>query len=112
MAGSWKWLREHAVNIVAVLVVLYLLIPIAVIFFFSFNDPAGKYNYTWVGFTFEHWRNAFGLPDLNSALFTSLKLAGLATLVSTVIGTLMAMALVRYQFFGRNNRTCSFKVCQ
>ncbi|HEX3241477.1 MAG TPA: ABC transporter permease [Solirubrobacterales bacterium] len=108
MAGSWKWLREHAVNIVAVLVVLYLLIPIAVIFFFSFNDPAGKYNYTWVGFTFEHWRNAFGLPDLNSALFTSLKLAGLATLVSTVIGTLMAMALVRYQFFGR--RTANFLI--
>jgi spermidine/putrescine transport system permease protein len=96
------------VNIVAVLVVLYLLIPIAVIFFFSFNDPAGKYNYTWVGFTFEHWRNAFGLPDLNSALFTSLKLAGLATLVSTVIGTLMAMALVRYQFFGR--RTANFLI--
>jgi spermidine/putrescine transport system permease protein len=108
VAGSWKWLREHAVNIVAVLVVLYLLIPIAVIFFFSFNDPAGKYNYTWVGFTFEHWRNAFGLPDLNSALFTSLKLAGLATLVSTVIGTLMAMALVRYQFFGR--RTANFLI--
>jgi len=108
VAGSWKWLREHAVNIVAGLVVLYLLIPIAVIFFFSFNDPAGKYNYTWVGFTFEHWRNAFGLPDLNSALFTSLKLAGLATLVSTVIGTLMAMALVRYQFFGR--RTANFLI--
>jgi spermidine/putrescine transport system permease protein len=108
VAGSWKWLREHAVNIVAVLVVLYLLIPIVVIFFFSFNDPAGKYNYTWVGFTFDHWRNAFGLPDLNSALFTSLKLAGLATLVSTVIGTLMAMALVRYQFFGR--RTANFLI--
>jgi spermidine/putrescine transport system permease protein len=108
VAAAWKWLREHAVNIVAVLVVLYLLIPIAVIFFFSFNDPAGKYNYTWVGFTFEHWRNAFGLPDLNDALFTSLKLAALATVLSTVIGTLMALALVRYQFFGR--RTANFLI--
>jgi spermidine/putrescine transport system permease protein len=103
MSGAWRWLREHAVNIVGALVVLYLLIPIVVILFFSFNDPAGRYNYTWVGFTLEHWGNAFGLPDLNSALLTSLKLAALATLISTAIGTLMALALVRYEFFGRRS---------
>jgi spermidine/putrescine transport system permease protein len=99
--GAWRWLCEHAVQIVAVLVVLYMLIPIAVIFGFSFNDPAGRYNFTWVGFTFDHWSNAFGIPELNEALVTSLKLAVLATIIATVIGTLMAMALVRYEFFGR-----------
>ena len=99
--GAWRWLREHAVQIVGVLVVLYMLIPIAVIFGFSFNDPAGRYNFTWVGFTLDHWSNAFGIPELNEALLTSLKLAVLATLIATVIGTLMAMALVRYEFFGR-----------
>ena len=99
--GAWRWLREHAVQIVGVLVVLYMLIPIAVIFAFSFNDPAGRYNFTWVGFTLDHWTNAFGIPELNEALLTSLKLAILATVISTVIGTLMAMALVRYEFFGR-----------
>ena len=52
-----------------------MLIPIAVIFVFSFNDPAGKYNFTWVGFTFEHWAHAFSRPELNEALLTSLKLA-------------------------------------
>jgi spermidine/putrescine transport system permease protein len=97
----WGWLREHGVNIVAGLVVLYMLIPIAVIFVFSFNDPAGRYNYTWVGFTLEHWGNAFSIPELNEALWTSIKLALLATLISTVIGTLMALALVRHQFLGR-----------
>jgi spermidine/putrescine transport system permease protein len=101
MQGAGRWLREHAVQIVAVLVVLYMLIPIAVIFGFSFNDPAGRYNFTWVGFTLEHWSNAFGIPELNEALVTSLKLAVLATVISTVIGTLMALALVRYDFFGR-----------
>ena len=80
---------------------LYMLIPIAVIFFFSFNDPPGRYNFTWVGFTLEHWGNAFGIPELNEALLTSLKLAVLATLISTAIGTLMAIALVRHEFFGR-----------
>jgi spermidine/putrescine transport system permease protein len=99
--GAWRWLREHAVQIVAVLVVLYMLVPIAVIFGFSFNDPAGRYNFTWVGFTLDHWSNAFGIPELNEALLTSLKLAVLATVIATVIGTLMAMALVRYEFFGR-----------
>jgi spermidine/putrescine transport system permease protein len=98
---AWRWLREHAVNIVGGLVVLYLLVPIAVIFVFSFNDPAGRYNYTWVGFTFEHWAHAFSREDLTEALLTSLKLALLSTVISTIVGTMMALALVRHKFFGR-----------
>ncbi len=98
---AWRWLREHAVNIVAVLVVVYLLVPIVVIFIFSFNDPTGRYNYTWVGFTLEHWAHAFSREDLTEALLTSLKLAVLATVISTIIGTMMALALVRHKFFGR-----------
>jgi spermidine/putrescine transport system permease protein len=101
MSGAWRWLREHAVNIVAALVVVYLLIPIAVILLFSFNDPQGRYNYTWVGFTFDHWVHAFSRPELNEALVTSLKLAVLATVISTIVGTMMALALVRHQFLGR-----------
>ncbi len=101
MSGAWRWLREHAVNIVAGLVVVYLLIPIAVIFLFSFNNPQGRYNYTWVGFTFYHWAHAFSRPELTEALLTSLKLAVLATVISTIVGTMMALALVRHQFFGR-----------
>ncbi len=100
-ARVWKWVREHGINIYAALAIAYLLIPIAVILVFSFNDPAGKYNYTWTSFTLQHWRNAFGLSDLNDALFTSLRLAALATLISTALGTLMALALVRYEFVGR-----------
>jgi spermidine/putrescine transport system permease protein len=100
-ARAWRWLREHAVNIVAALVVLYLLLPIAVILLFSFNNPQGRYNYTWVGFTLDHWAHAFSRPELNEALLTSLKLAFLATVISTIIGTMMAVALVRHNFFGR-----------
>jgi spermidine/putrescine transport system permease protein len=102
-ARAWRWLREHAVNIVAALVVVYLLIPIAVILLFSFNNPQGRYNYTWVGFTLYHWGHAFSRPELTEALLTSLKLAVLATVVSTAIGTLMALALVRHEFFGRRS---------
>jgi spermidine/putrescine transport system permease protein len=101
LSRAWGWLRAHAINIYAALAVAYLLIPITVIIAFSFNNPAGKYNYTWTSFTLDHWSNAFGIPELNTALLTSLKLAALATVVSTILGTLIALALVRYDFFGR-----------
>jgi spermidine/putrescine transport system permease protein len=101
MSAAWRWLREHVIMMIAGLVVAYMLLPIAVIIWFSFNNPTGKYNFTWVGFTLDHWGSAFSLPDLNDALLTSIELAVLATLIATLIGTLMALALVRYGFFGR-----------
>ena len=97
-----NWLRERGIAIFAGLVVLYMLIPIFVIAAFSFNDPAGKYNFTWQGFTLDHWGSVFtAYPDLTDALFVSLKLAALATVIATIFGTMIAMALVRYQFRGR-----------
>jgi spermidine/putrescine transport system permease protein len=97
-----RWTRENGISIFAGLVVLYMLIPIAVIAVFSFNDPAGKYNFTWQGFTLDHWGSAFSAyPDLTDALLTSLKLAALATVIATILGTMVAMALVRHQFRGR-----------
>jgi spermidine/putrescine transport system permease protein len=96
-----KWLRHNAINIYAGVAIAYMLIPIAVIAAFSFNDPEGRYNYTWSGFTLEHWENAFGVEELTDAMVLSIELAALSTLVATAIGTLLAMALVRYEFFGR-----------
>jgi spermidine/putrescine transport system permease protein len=101
MTRTWRWLREHGVAIVGALVLAYTLVPILVIFVFSFNDPSGRYNFTWEGLTLSHWRNAFGIEELNDALLVSLRLAVLATAISTVIGTLMALALVRHRFLGR-----------
>jgi spermidine/putrescine transport system permease protein len=100
-ARAWRWLREHTVNIVAILVVIYLLIPIVLIFVFSFNNPAGRYNFTWVGFTLKHWSHPFADSELTKALLESLKLALLATVISTIVGTMMAIALVRHNFLGR-----------
>jgi spermidine/putrescine transport system permease protein len=100
---AWGWLRRNALLIYAGLAVAYLLVPIAVIAVFSFGaTPKGKLTFGLDhGFTTEYWRTAFSLPDLNEALKTSLKLAALATAISTVIGTLMAIALVRHKFRGR-----------
>jgi spermidine/putrescine transport system permease protein len=98
---AWRWIREHAVMGVGILAVAYMLIPILVIAVFSFNDPKGKFNFTWEGFTLSHWENAFGIPELTDALVLSLQLAALSTLVATALGTLLALGLVRYQFAGR-----------
>ena len=103
-ARSWRWLREHALHIYAGVAVAYVLIPIAVIAVFSFADAPPRDRLLFAindGFTFEYWQNAFSVPELNDAMLTSLKLAAVATLVSTAIGTLMAIALVRHRFFGR-----------
>jgi spermidine/putrescine transport system permease protein len=96
-----KWLREHAIALYAALAIAYMLTPLAVIAVFSFNDPKGKFNYSWEGFTTEYWENAFAIPELNDALLTSLELAALSTVIATALGTLIALALVRHEFFGR-----------
>ena len=84
------------------LALLYLFIPVFVVVLFSFNDNKGRFNFTWEGFTLRHWEHPFADPDLAHALTTSLKIAVIATLIATALGTFMAMALVRYRFRGRS----------
>jgi spermidine/putrescine transport system permease protein len=102
-AGSraWKWLKRNGIVIYGALAIAYMLIPIVLIIVFSFNDPAGKFNFTWQGFTLSNWAHPFEISELTDALLLSLRLALLATLISTVLGTMIALALVRYDFFGR-----------
>ncbi len=102
-ARAWGWLRRNALPIYAGLAVAYMLIPIAVIAIFSFGEtPKGKLTFALDnGFTTEYWRTMFSIPELNDALTTSLRLAFFATLISTAIGTAMAIALVRHRFHGK-----------
>ncbi len=97
------WIRHHALTAYAALAFIYLLLPIAVVIAFSFNDPAGKFNYVWQGFTLDNWRNWNAVPGLSSAMWMSLEIAVLGTVVATVLGTLIALALVRHQFRGRGS---------
>jgi len=101
LSGALGWLREKAIVIYAAVAVAYLLLPIAVIALFSFNNPAGKFNYTWQGFSLDSWTDPFAVEGLNDAMITSLELAALSTLASTILGTLIALALVRHHFVGR-----------
>jgi spermidine/putrescine transport system permease protein len=83
------------------LALLYLFVPIFIVVLFSFNANRGRFNFTWQGFTLDHWAHPFADPDLALALKNSLLIAAVATLIATALGTLMAMALVRYRFRGR-----------
>jgi spermidine/putrescine transport system permease protein len=96
-----SWVRRNGIMIYAVAAIAYMLVPLIIIAVFSFNDPAGKFNFTWEGFTLEHWENVFSLPDLNEAMIHSLQIAAVSTVIATALGTLIALALVRYEFFGR-----------
>jgi len=96
-----KFVRKHLLTAYAIFAFAYLLVPIAVVIMFSFNDPGGRYNFTWQGFTLDQWKNWDGVPALKDAMILSLEIALVASVVATVLGTLIALALVRYGFRGR-----------
>jgi spermidine/putrescine transport system permease protein len=98
--GTFK-LGDLALRVIAGLVLLFLFLPILVIVVFSFNDPAGKFNYTWQGFTWDNWANPFKYPALTDALKLSLNVAAVSTAIALVFGTLVAVALVRQRWRGR-----------
>jgi spermidine/putrescine transport system permease protein len=97
--GSGK-LGDILLKVVAGLVLLYIFVPIFVIVLFSFNKPAGKFNYTWQGFTLDNWANPFKYPALANALKMSIEVAAVSTAIALVLGTLLAIALVRQRFRG------------
>jgi spermidine/putrescine transport system permease protein len=83
------------------LAIIYLLLPVGVIILFSFNKPVGRRNFVWTEFSLDAWLHPFAIPGLQSAVGLSLEIAFISTFVATLIGTLMALALVRYDFRGK-----------
>ncbi|MCA0290316.1 MAG: ABC transporter permease [Actinobacteria bacterium] len=97
------WFANRFALIVAVFVLLYLFVPVAYTFVFSFNNYR-KSNITWNpegSPTLKHWQNPCGAPGVCDSLVKSLEIGAIATLAATVLGTLLAFALVRYKFVGR-----------
>jgi spermidine/putrescine transport system permease protein len=95
------WVRRRLLPAYAGVALLYLFLPIGVVIAFSFNDPKGRFNYTWDGFTFKNWTHPFGVPGIGDAIRISLEIAVLSSIVATVLGALMALSLARYGFRGR-----------
>jgi spermidine/putrescine transport system permease protein len=101
LAKVLAFVRHHLLTAYSLLFFAYLLLPIAVVVVFSFNNPPGKFNYTWNEFTWDNWRYWDGVPGIRSSIVLSLQIALLASVIATALGTLIALALVRYGFRGR-----------
>ncbi len=99
--GALRWARDHLVLFAAIAAIGYMFAPIVVVAALSFNDPAGRFNYAWTEFTWDNWTNMCGVPAVCDSVMTSIKIGAAATLASTAVGTLIALALVRHRFRGR-----------
>jgi spermidine/putrescine transport system permease protein len=93
--------RRHLITFYALLALAYLMLPVVIVILFSFNDKNGKFNFVWNGFTLHYWKTAFGIPGLFDAFLTSLRIALISSFVATILGTLIALALIRYRYRGR-----------
>ncbi|HPE12162.1 MAG: ABC transporter permease [Actinobacteria bacterium] len=96
-----SWLGDNALRFYAVIAFIYLLLPVAYTFAFSFNN-AGRTNLVWNSFTLDNWLNPCGAPQVCPSVVNSITVALIVTLVSTFLGTLIAFSLVRYRFRGRS----------
>jgi spermidine/putrescine transport system permease protein len=101
LSRAVAFLRYHVLTVYAALAFAYLMLPIAIVVLFSFNDPVGRFNFTWQGFTLDNWTNPFGYPGLRPAVEKSLEIAAVSSVAATALGTLIGLALVRYRFYGR-----------
>jgi spermidine/putrescine transport system permease protein len=82
-------------------VLLYLFAPIFVVILMSFNDPKSRLSYQFDGFTLQNWQHPCQPYGLCDAVSVSLRIGLLATVVATILGTLMAFAMVRHRYRGR-----------
>lgn len=98
---AWAFVRRHVLTVYSALFFVYLLLPIAVVIVFSFNQPVGRFNYTWQSFTWDNWLHWDAVPGIRSAIVLSLEIAVIASVVATALGMMIALALVRYGFRGR-----------
>ncbi|MTA03499.1 MAG: ABC transporter permease, partial [Actinobacteria bacterium] len=96
-----RWFGRNLIRVYMVIAFTYLFIPVAYTFAFSFND-SGKSNLIWKGFTLDNWMNPCGAPEVCTALANSIKIGLLATIFSTILGTMIAFAIGRHKFKGRS----------
>ena len=96
-----RFIDRWLLPIYVVGVTAYLILPVAVMILFSFNDPTGRSNLTWREFSLGAWLNPLGRPGLGEAVRNSLVVAFVSTLAATTLGTMIGLALARYAFRGR-----------
>ena len=82
------------------LVIAWLILPIAIMIAFGFNDTKGRFNQSWEGFTLKWYGRVFDLDELTRALIVSVLVALVTMVVAGALGTGIGYALGRYAFRG------------
>ncbi|HUM27898.1 MAG TPA: ABC transporter permease [Anaerolineales bacterium] len=93
--GSW-WLQ-----ISAIAVLLFLHIPMWLIFLYSFTTDTAAYTFPPPGLTLKWIPQALSNPEMQQALSLSIRVGSLATVAALILGTLAAAAVYRSDFFGK-----------
>lgn len=102
-ARAWRWVKDHLVLALGLLVLVYMFVPIAVVVMMSFNDPGKSKNvYAFKSFTWDNWTHPCHPAGMCHAVGVSVGIGLLATLAATAIGTMAAFGLVRHEFAGRS----------
>src|SRR5512142_3121254 len=86
----------------AVGALLFLHVPLWLIFLYSFTTEQSAYTFPPPGLTWKWVPQAIQNPDMLASLTLTLRVAVLATFVALILGTLAAAAVYRYDFFGKN----------
>lgn len=94
-------LKGHGLHLYTWILIGWLILPIAVMILFGFNDTHTKQNFVWEGFTLKWYARLFEKDDLTQALVNSLAIAALSTVITTLIGTMVGLALGRFRFRGQ-----------
>jgi spermidine/putrescine transport system permease protein len=87
------------INVSGVLGFAFLYAPILILVIFSFNSS--RFVSTWEGFSLRWYRELFNNAAMGAALRNSLIVAGASTAMSTVFGTMVALAMERHRFPGK-----------
>ena len=104
MVKVGRWIGNHLVLALGVLVLVYMYIPNAVVAMMSFNDSTGARNlYSFQSFTWDNWLNPCDPTGMCDAVGKSIQIGLLATVGAPLLGTLAAFGRVRYRFGGRSS---------
>jgi putative spermidine/putrescine transport system permease protein len=88
-------------SIAAIGGLLFLHVPLALIFLYAFTSEEKSYQFPPPGYTLQWFRIAFFREDIWAAITLSVRIAAIATALALILGTLAAGALARTKFFGR-----------
>lgn len=98
--GKGRRWTSYILPLYSWLVIITLSVPVFVMIAFSFNNPSGRQNIEWQGFTIDNYTQIMDQTEIVDSIKLSLEIAVVATVIATALGTLLGIAIGRYRFRG------------